>query len=378
MILLLQFKILTLCSLWRPSNWKSLWFKIPYDILTVLTTICMCILTLLQFLYIILLVENSDDLTGCVFLSLTVFSVAVKMIHVLKARKDIQRLVHIFTSEPFAPTNENEIIIQQDYDRQIRKSTIIYGSAVESTVATTILKSFLFEVKDKQLPFRAWYPSDYIATWNFFALAYIHQVYSFVVGSFIDIAYETLICGFMMQICAQFEILKHRMQQLVNEQGNRSDHQKNIIINCVRHHNLIYQCSKNIVDVFSGVIGVQFFVSSLVLCTTMFQIVQKDLMSMQALSLVLYLNSLFVQIFIYCWFGNEVLLSSYEIGDAIYKIDWTMLEVDTQKGLIMMMNRSMKPIQITTASIISLNLDSFTTLVKMSYSAFNLLQKSQN
>ncbi|XP_066583836.1 odorant receptor 13a-like [Prorops nasuta] len=374
----LQFNILTLCFVWRPNNWKSLWLKVPYYTMTVFTNICFCTLTLLQFLDIILLVENSDDLTGCLFMFLTIFSVAAKMMHALKARKDIQQLVQLFTRDPFVPVNENEILIQEEYDRQIRRSTLIYGTAVESTVITTIFKSLLLEVKDKQLPFRAWYPGDYKATWSFFALAYVHQIHGFIIASLVDIAYETLICGFMMQICSQFEILKYRMQQLVNDQKNHSVHQKFIIMNCVRHHNLIYRFAKRLNGVFNGVIGVQFFASSLVLCTTMFQIVQKDLISMQALSLVLYLNSLFVQIFIYCWFGNEVLLSSYEIGDAIYRIDWTMLEVETRKGLIMMMNRSMKPIQLTTASIISLNLDSFTTLLKLTYSAFNLLQKTQN
>ncbi|KAL0119576.1 hypothetical protein PUN28_007789 [Cardiocondyla obscurior] len=83
-----------------------------------------------------------------------------------------------------------------------------------------------------------------------------------------------------------------------------------------------------------------------------------------------------MQIFLYCWYGNEVTLKSTEIGSAIYEMDWSVLPADLMKTLLMIITRSKKPIKITSGNIITLSNESFMKIIKISYSAYNVLQRS--
>lgn len=49
----------------------------------------------------------------------------------------------------------------------------------------------------------------------------------------VNVACESLICGFLLHICCQFEILEHRLTKLSCSQ--------NILGDCVRHHNRIFE-----------------------------------------------------------------------------------------------------------------------------------------
>ncbi|CAL1676383.1 unnamed protein product [Lasius platythorax] len=79
------------------------------------------------------------------------------------------------------------------------------------------------------------------------------------------------------------------------------------------------------------------------------------------------------QIFIYCWYGNQVRLKSRQFIDNIFEMEWLTLDNNLKKSLIIMMERTVMPIEITSACAISVNLDSFINVLKTSYSVYNLL-----
>ncbi|XP_011687782.1 PREDICTED: odorant receptor 46a, isoform B-like [Wasmannia auropunctata] len=84
---------------------------------------------------------------------------------------------------------------------------------------------------------------------------------------------------------------------------------------------------------------------------------------------------MFVQIFIYCWAGNEVTLKSAELGKEIFHINWILMTKSEKKDLLMIMKRSMKPIKFTSSFLVTLSLESYGNLLKASFSAFNVLQQ---
>jgi len=60
-------------------------------------------------------------------------------------------------------------------------------------------------------------------------------------------------------------------------------------------------------EVFSQVIFVQFFASILVLCTSLYHL-SSHVTIIDIITLIIYVLCMFVQIFVYCWAGNEVIL----------------------------------------------------------------------
>ncbi|XP_014487704.1 PREDICTED: odorant receptor Or2-like [Dinoponera quadriceps] len=83
--------------------------------------------------------------------------------------------------------------------------------------------------------------------------------------------------------------------------------------------------------------------------------------------------------FSYCWFGNEVKLKSMELSESIYKMEWPDYSNNVKKGFLIIMNRAtLIPIKFTSAYIIPLNLETFVTVIKTSYSIFNLMRQTQD
>ncbi|XP_025073486.1 LOW QUALITY PROTEIN: odorant receptor Or2-like [Pogonomyrmex barbatus] len=117
------------------------------------------------------------------------------------------------------------------------------------------------------------------------------------------------------------------------------------------------------------------FISILVLCTSVYYLSTHITDLYGTASLLVYTICMFVQIYVYCWSGNEVILKSTSIGDAIFRMDWPLLSINEKKKLLMIMIRSTIPIKFTSSFLITLSLQSYSNILKTSYSAFNLLQK---
>lgn len=52
-------------------------------------------------------------------------------------------------------------------------------------------------------------------------------------------------------------------------------------------------------------------------------------------------------------------LQSIQFSDEIFGMDWIKLDKKIKENLIMIMNRSLRPIEFSSAHIITMNLDSF-------------------
>ncbi|XP_076648568.1 putative odorant receptor 92a [Halictus rubicundus] len=109
---------------------------------------------------------------------------------------------------------------------------------------------------------------------------------------------------------------------------------------------------------FQVVLCVQFMSSVTIICFTLYRITQTDLGS-RLIETVMYAVCMLLQIFYYCWYGNEVKLKSLEISDMIFSGDWVNLAENTKKTLLIIMIRSTFPIEFTSAHVLSVNIDSF-------------------
>ncbi|XP_050463462.1 odorant receptor 22c-like [Cataglyphis hispanica] len=125
---------------------------------------------------------------------------------------------------------------------------------------------------------------------------------------------------------------------------------------------------------FAKIIAIQFITSTLVVCSNLYQLAQSTL-SAEYLPLVLYTICMLIEIFIYCWFGNEVKLKSLQLTDCIFEMNWSKLNNSFKKTLLMIMNRATIPIEFTSAYLFSMNLESFVGILRTSYSVYTLLQQ---
>ncbi|XP_077282444.1 odorant receptor 46a-like isoform X2 [Temnothorax americanus] len=296
-------------------------------------------------------------------------------------RNAIINLMRLLMKAPCKPCDEDESAIQTKFDRFIRSYSIKYALLATSAVIGTTIGSVL-NVMQGHIPYRIWLPWDYNIPLVFWIIS-IHQIVSLLFATMISIGTDTLIFGLFLQTCAQLEIFEYRLHKLIINKTVRylkhglssSNKNKMKISECIHHHLSIYEYAKAVNAIFNQVFFVQFSGSILVLCTSVYYLSTHIAELSGLVTLLFYTIGMFVQIYILCWSGNEVMLKSTSVGNAIYCMDWPILSIDEQRDLLLIMMRSTIAIKFTSSFLITLSLQSYSNILKMSYTAFNVLQK---
>ncbi|XP_029669126.1 odorant receptor 67a-like isoform X2 [Formica exsecta] len=236
----------------------------------------------------------------------------------------------------------------------------------------TTFAQFYVSLKTRSLPVYKWAPFDLSSIYVFLPIL-IFQCVALVLCVNTSVAHETLISGMMIQACAQFEILCHRAHilpalMIEAEKNSESDEdliarEKAIIRDLIYHHLYIYKFAHTINAVFTVMMFIQFSIISLVLCMSVYRLsTMTSLFTLEFAHIFSYLCSMLMQIFLYCWYGNEVTLKSIDVGTAIYEMDWTTLRVRVMKDLMIIMIRAGKPVKMSSGYLVTLSTESFMNL----------------
>ncbi|XP_018374269.1 PREDICTED: odorant receptor 4-like [Trachymyrmex cornetzi] len=319
-----------------------------------------------QLMDLILTVDNPDDFTDNFYMLLAMVVSCCKMFTLLVNRSNIAILIDILVRKPCKPIQSDEIKIQQKFDKHVQTNTLFYAVWVETTCLCIAVTSLLTEFRKGRLTFRAWLPFDYSSS-SLFHIVYAHQLISLTAGSILHVACDGLICGLLVHVCCQIEIIECRLQKVAHDQD--------ILRKSVLQHNHIFKFARLMNEKFRLTIVIQFVVSTLVVCVILYQFTKSTASRAQYMQLMMYMGCMLSQIFFYCWYGNEVMLKSRHLINSIFEMEWFELNKQTKQSLLMIMRRSSRPIELTSAYVISMNLDSFVGLLKTSYSAYNVLKQ---
>ncbi|XP_011640458.2 uncharacterized protein LOC105429287 [Pogonomyrmex barbatus] len=365
-VLQLTFKILTITGCWRPQSCSSC-MRIVYDTYTIFMIILLYTFLVSQFLDIIWNVNNAEDFAENFYATLASVVSCSKMLSLLVNRDNINTLTNVLIEKPYRPLEMDEMKIRYKFDRLIYINTLCYTILVETTCLCITMTSLFTMFRKGTLTYRAWLPYDYYSSTIVFCLTYAHQLISLTAGSLINVACDSLICGLLVHICCQIEILEYRLSKISNNHD--------ILRDCVRHHDSIFEYAIKLNKKFRMTIAMQFVVSTLVVCSNLYQMTKSETLNANYLPLLLYMSCMLTQIFIYCWYGNEVKLKSTQLLQNIFSMDWITLDRHVKESLLIIMNRAAVPIEFTSAYILSMNLDSFVGILKTSYSAYNILKQ---
>ncbi|KAL0119581.1 hypothetical protein PUN28_007789 [Cardiocondyla obscurior] len=331
------------------------------------------------------IIKNIDTFIEKLSVAVSVLGVTCKVTNLTLRRNEIIGLTEMLLKDICIPRNDCEVDIQQRFDRSAKRITIWCEILNESAVFFATVAQFSYFIRTRTLPLFDWTPYDVSSTIAFWVTMF-QQTIALILCANASVAHETLISGFLIQTCAQLDILCHRARTLPdslreawkcsNSKDDFKARERRLIRELIYHQLYVYRFADRVNAVFTLMICLQFTVSSIVLCLSIYKMLAKSLLSMEFAWCLSYLGSMLMQIFLYCWYGNEVTLKSTEIGSAIYEMDWSVLPADLMKTLLMIITRSKKPIKITSGNIITLSNESFMKIIKISYSAYNVLQRS--
>ncbi|RZC42934.1 7tm 6 domain containing protein, partial [Asbolus verrucosus] len=114
---------------------------------------------------------------------------------------------------------------------------------------------------------------------------------------------DIFMAALMMIIGAQCDLLCEDLKNLKNSVV--SDFVASLI-ECIKRHKKILSFAEDSNKFFNQIVLGQFFMSTVTLGLTMFELSLVEPLSTEGYPLLFYESSLTVQLFLYCWFGNEV------------------------------------------------------------------------
>lgn len=72
-----------------------------------------------------------------------------------------------------------------------------------------------------------------------------------------------------------------------------------------------------------------------------------------------YIAAVLMELFLFCWFGNEVSIKSENISRALYESVWPETSKNFKRNLFFFLTRTQKPIKIYALNFFQLSLDVF-------------------
>ncbi|XP_058790808.1 odorant receptor 13a-like isoform X2 [Phymastichus coffea] len=234
------------------------------------------------------------------------------------------------------------------------KYFLVTGATAVLYITMPFLRDSSF--RDRKYPFFGKYyfdrDSDVV-----YLVCYMSQI---LTGSIIGLATHVtdttfLICTY--HFCAQLQILHNDFMDL-----DYDDHLvgRSYLISLIKRHQAEIRSAEALQSMFSQSSLQQILLSCLMICVNGFKLIVS--LSNQDADVVMYLVCLvltLLQILCYCEPGNELIVQSQSLDEAIYQSAWIKMDKNSIKNLSFIIQRSQKPVAITAGSIYELSLQNF-------------------
>ncbi|KAF5292058.1 hypothetical protein FQR65_LT11324 [Abscondita terminalis] len=196
----------------------------------------------------------------------------------------------------------------------------------------------------------------------FFEIVWFQQTLAFIVATCSYLISEVLITSILAHLCVQCKIVTNRV---------KTTRSVSAIIG--RHVN-VYVWAKEIQDAFQTNVLVVFGSDILIICFSAFHASLFPLSDVQCVRDLGIAVSVAVKTLIVCYYGNEVTLESEAITTVCFDAHVEINDLNYQKAMMMMIQKSQRPIQVSAGSFIPISLKTFIWIIKTSYSYFAVLR----
>ncbi|KAL5284967.1 GPROR8.2 family protein [Megaselia abdita] len=216
---------------------------------------------------------------------------------------------------------------------------------------------------DMQLPYSLSYPWDPHSSKINFILTYLIQAWESVFSGVIIGNVEMLLFGILTQCWMHLDFISRRIESFRPSCVEDNDIQ--FIISIVKHHKKTLDVIRNVNQCFAVPILSNVVLSSVCLATFAIQLLVLDFKMI--LPLISCLGIFVGQLWLLCYFGNEIYESSERISSACYNHPWYIAGPRYRKCILILMIRSQKTAVIQPLTFEPANRELFMSLVMNSY-----------
>ncbi|KAG5329566.1 OR46A protein, partial [Acromyrmex charruanus] len=379
-LLPVNFYVLRFCGVWKEHKNSNLVIRFISFCYRYTIAAIIYHFTIFEMAELIRIRNDVEDLTESLFLVLTFMCLCLKYLNVLMRQCELRALLDCFRANLCQPRNSMEESILKQYDLKAKRIACAF-MFISQISGFLVLIEPLMTQNERQLPMKMYVPYSMVELLPYL-LTYLEQVAVVFYGVSLNVAFDSLVYGFIIHTCGQIELLCYRLSEtfrFLQENNKEKEHdiiEKFAIAECVRHHVSVCNIMHRIQSLFMWIITILFFFSLITLCSSIYQMSNKNFFSVEFFVFLVYLGAMLFQVFSYCWYGNELDLKNKSIAHAIYASNWTVISAKQRKSLSFMMMMSQGGRMLSFYGICSLVLSTFTWILKTSYSSFNLLQQT--
>lgn len=108
---------------------------------------------------------------------------------------------------------------------------------VEMTAMSFIIQPFFQVSNNRTLPFKIWLPYD-LSSDKIFWVTFAPEAAAIMLASLLSVSSNTLVFGFLIKTCGQFDILSYRFS-ILPEYDKKEE--KTLVIRNIQHHQFIFK-----------------------------------------------------------------------------------------------------------------------------------------
>ncbi|XP_017010924.2 odorant receptor 85f [Drosophila takahashii] len=127
-------------------------------------------------------------------------------------------------------------------------------------------------------------------------------------------------------------------------------------------------------DIFGGSLLLSLLTTASVLCTVAVYTLLQGV-SLEGCTYVIFIGTSVMQVYLVCYYGQQVLDLSAEVAHAVYNHDFHNASIAYKKYLLIIIIRAQQPVELSAMGYLPISLDTFKQLMSFTYRVITMLRQ---
>ncbi|XP_076754668.1 odorant receptor 67c-like [Xylocopa sonorina] len=290
--------------------------------------------------------------------------------------RSLKSLLNYMANDWETVTKRTDREMMENVGRFIRK-TVIRSTIMCHTVVIIYVSTRYFVAKyaEKGLLFRSYFPYDTEVSPNYELTVFAQVVATFYAAGTYT-AVDTFVAMLILHICGQLSNLRDELKTLRTYDKKTFDMKLGKI---VRKHDYLNKFAETIENCFNMMLLIQMLGCTAQLCFQCFQAIMslsveaKEYLILYMFFMMIYVIYVMLQLYLYCYVGERLLIESIEIANAAYDAEWYKLSPKNAKSLVIIICRARLPLRITAGRFCSFTMMLYSQILKTSMGYISVL-----
>ncbi|XP_065074708.1 odorant receptor 4-like [Ochlerotatus camptorhynchus] len=226
-------------------------------------------------------------------------------------------------------------------------------------------------------PYVIWFPFESTGGLQYY-LVYLFEVYSGNIVAVGNVGFNCIFCLLTSHLTMQLKLLRNWIENVVETQDERSlGRSKEKFRRVVQYHQDVLRCRDELQAMFSTTLFLNFSASSILMCMQGYVITTAGFTLV--VKFTLFMLCILMEIFILCYYGEEISVNSKAIASGAFNCNWYHGEASGRdprfgKNLIPIIQRAQIPMVLTAWKFWPITINTFSRILQSSWSYFTLLK----